>query len=260
MIDIHWMLRVVVALVLALPTVPGTAETYRSEANGYTLEIPEGWRQIPAEVIEEMQAMMSVGAPQAIVYETGFQPDDGSEWLEYPYVLVQPVPYAKFGVNRQLRDEELKQVVATVTGMDLEEALNQNLSEEVAGQVGSTESQAPEFDAEGRRFVWRLGMEVADLGNVQGQTFGHFGRDALVQVAYYDLADPFAGSEAMRTALDASFKFDADRAYDPGQANGGGFSVGRVIRSAVLYGVLGAVVALVIGLIKKRRESAAAEA
>ena len=163
MSDIPWTLRVVVALVLAsvlaLPTLPGTAETYRSKANGYTLEIPEGWRQIPGEVIEEMQAMMSAGAPKAIVYEAGFQPDDGSEWLEYPYVLVQPIPYANFGVNRQLADAELKEVVAAVTGMDLEATLNENLSEEVAGQLGRTESQAPEFDAERRRFAWRINMD-----------------------------------------------------------------------------------------------------
>jgi hypothetical protein len=59
-----------------------------------TLELPEGWIEVPADVLRQFHEEMKRKAPLAQVpkYDYAFQSASGPPWLNYPYLLVKVTP------------------------------------------------------------------------------------------------------------------------------------------------------------------------
>ena len=59
-----------------------------------TVELPDGWVEVPAEVLQQFYDEMQRQAPKANIpkYDYAFQAKAGPPWLDYPYVLVKVRP------------------------------------------------------------------------------------------------------------------------------------------------------------------------
>jgi hypothetical protein len=59
-----------------------------------TVELPDGWVEVPASVLQRFYDEMQRQAPNAKIpkYDYAFQAKAGPPWLDYPYVLVKVTP------------------------------------------------------------------------------------------------------------------------------------------------------------------------
>ncbi len=76
---------------IVMVTISSVAYGANIQKNGYVISIPAGWIEIPTDIIEKYEKMISNLGPNAIKqhYDCGFQLDSKKNWFEYPYVLMQ---------------------------------------------------------------------------------------------------------------------------------------------------------------------------
>ncbi len=192
------------ACLVLLPGPTAAAETFHSEAHGYSVEIPDGWTRIPANIIEDSSANAGLkGSPVTI--DAAFQSTQPGTWFVYPYVTVQVLPYSSAGLDRQIREDEFQSVLDAISGAaDGDKKTS-------SGNVALTR---PKLDREGRSFSWILRLSAGNLGRVRGEVHGFFGRQALVQVMFYVRQSEWALYQSQRRSVLGSFQFDPEHAFD----------------------------------------------
>jgi hypothetical protein len=199
-------------VLLLIPTV-GIASDFHSIAYGYHLYLPDGWVRIPPNVIQAtLDVVQDPAAAPQVVYEAGFQLDSASNWLEYPYILVQPLPY---GTRGQIDADDFEEAVRYIAGLDLVDELDGSLSHvgKELVDLNRVQSGRPRLDATNRRFLWIIDMDLEGRGPVRGLVVGHFGRHSLVQVAFYCLRSEWDRYSGVGLAILNSFRFDSNTAY-----------------------------------------------
>ncbi|UCE59698.1 MAG: hypothetical protein JSU63_19930 [Phycisphaerales bacterium] len=250
---------IMIAVVLA-PTVEGpddAPEAYHSTAYGYHLEVPPGWVEIPKDAMEMMSAfLLNQDVEQKIIHDAGFQLASAGHWLEYPYVLVQPVMYADYGLHRQINEDEFPRHVQLMTGLDVDELTEDALSSHARQLLVDLDAERPELDVVRRRYLWHLNMDAKGFGPVRGLIAGHFGRDSVVQVAFYSLRSDWDRYAEVRSAIIDSFRFDPEKAYSIAVAQANPTPPPRwhsVLRGALIGAIVGALWG-VIGMMKRKRK------
>ncbi|MCA9311935.1 MAG: hypothetical protein KDA21_12060 [Phycisphaerales bacterium] len=178
-----------------------------SARHGYSLDMPEGWSEIPPERIRESVDQVRSGSAVPIVFDRGMQAVE-SETITFPYVLVQVTNYASVGLKRQINEDEFGRVVGRLTGRRVVEA-----APGFRGAVSDLRLDEVVLDTPGRRFVWLLEMSVDGGERVWGVSVGHFGRDAMVVVNLYGLAAEWAEWEPTALEIVDGFRFDDRNAY-----------------------------------------------
>jgi hypothetical protein len=85
-------MRKLLVMVVCLAAALTHAETFTKPE--VTLEVPDGWVEVPADVLQAFHDEMQRQAPlvQAPKYNYALQSMPGPPWLSYPYVLVKVTP------------------------------------------------------------------------------------------------------------------------------------------------------------------------
>jgi hypothetical protein len=110
------MRKVLVLLACLLPAIALAGGVAKPEV---TVELPDGWVEIPADVLRALHDEMQRQAPlvQMPKYDYGFQSAEGPPWLAYPYLLVKVTPSGRptehelealpsFNLNEKIRDKK----------------------------------------------------------------------------------------------------------------------------------------------------------
>lgn len=255
---------VLFASVLLAGTVFGTsalaAEQFGSTRYGYSLDLPSGWVEIPEEML---QALVDVAIKQdtqpRIVYDAAFQLKDADQWFEYPYVLVQPITYASYGVNRQINEDEFPECVKKLTGLNIEEILDETASSDVRQLIDKVETGQPKLEMSERRYLWNINMDVAGIGPVRGLVVGYFGRDSVVQVIFYARRSDWDRYADVRRAIVDSFRFASDKGYSEeiAAANPTPPSLWRgTLAKCVTGAIVGGLTAAILAIRRKKQASA----
>lgn len=248
---------VLIALLSSLGGVPiRGADNYHGRTYGYRVDLPEGWIQIPQNSVRKMRdSVLNERARSDIIYDAGFQIESAARWFEYPYVLIQPLPYAQFGLNRQPYEDELPGYVRQITGLDLEELADEHFSRDMRGSVHELHGANPWLETQKHRYLQTIDVDVQGVGPVRCLTVGHFGRHAIVLLHFYSRRSDWDRYSGVREAMLSSFGFDPEYAYSAQGSSA--FSWTRFFKSvafgACAGGVLGFVLSLIIdGMIGRR--------
>lgn len=195
------------------PTV-AVAQEFHGTSYGYYLDLPPGWIEIPKDVLDEMvAALLKQDATTTIIYDAGFQLESSDQWLEYPYILVQPLSYKALGVNRQINEDEFPRFVQMITGLDVDTIFDENVSSDIRPLLDNLVLGQPQLDVANRRYIWPLNMDVQGIGPIRGVVIGYFGRDSIVQVAFYSRSADWDQHSETGLAILKSFRFAHDKAY-----------------------------------------------
>jgi len=190
---------------------------YHSNENGYTLEIPNGWQQIPDNIIREyIRQMLSEEGQSTIFFETAFQrkAKDGS-WFQSPYAIVQILKYSNFFPNWQPKENEFEYLVKKMSGLNTVKVVERDFSPAARDLVVAPTIGEVDFDRNNKLYTFGIEIERPNVENMKGQIVGSFGKYAIVQVMFYDLVSNWSESEAERTIVLASFEFDPTFRYVP---------------------------------------------
>jgi len=190
---------------------------YRSNENGYTLEIPNRWEQIPDKIIHEyIRLLASEEGQSTIFFETAFQrkAKEGL-WFQSPYAIVQILKYSDFFLNRQPKENELEFLVKQMSGINTVKAADEVLNPVARGLVIDPKIGEVYYDSDNKLYTFSIEIKQPNDDNLMGQIVGYFGRSAIVQVMFYDIKSNWIQSEADRKLILGSFYFDPAFKYVP---------------------------------------------
>ena len=207
--------RFIIPFVLAVLFLGATAraaptampQSHHGAADGYRVGLPLGWVTIPeADVATRFRAARKAGAPNTIRFDSAFQAARGRRSFEYPYVIVQVVPYGSLGLNGQVSEAQFPDVVRRMTGTNLRLSQAQSLK-------SGARLDAPVLERSQRRY-WMTGeITVAGPGPVRTLIAGYFGREAIVQVCFHARAVDVDRHAATGRRICESLTFDPEKAY-----------------------------------------------
>ncbi len=145
-------------LATGVPVAAAEVESCCTES-GFKLPLPEGWVRIPDKTIQLFAKKVSTlnpGMPQQ-QFQYAFQPDAGSQWFSYPYIMIQVLETGRVDAAKLAQLQKLPSKSAQV-GKKLEHDFATVLTGLKLGEVG--------YDAE-QHIVWsKSSSRVATVGEV----------------------------------------------------------------------------------------------
>lgn len=215
---------------------------------GYSVRIPAGWQQVPADVLGDFAK--SILMPDSkVIFEAAFQPVELENWFQYPYVLIQVSPYDRVGLDRAPNLTKIKRFVKELSGFDVD-AQQENLTGEDRDMLSETSYHKAQFDPKRLRVAYDADLQVPDLGTVRGRALGQFGQTAFVQVVFYDIMDDWLMREDDRKTILQSLELGPDFVLTVDSSMWGD----KTVRGAVAGGIGGALGAIGIVWIRRRKK------
>lgn len=238
------------------------AEEFQSNRLHYSLQLPDGWIQIPDDVLAQMQSAILNDKSRGIVhFDVGFQPGTHESWFSVPYVLVQHISYQQLGVAGQPAEDLFEDIVKAITGVDAQTAFDEVASDDVKQHMSALTAGSPVIDVRRRRYDLAAHVSVANVGRIKAEGTGFFGRDGVVQVMFYCLDANCGDSADDCRRFKESFAFHPDFAYDPSAAvvSRSPSTFKKVITYSAITGVGAGLLAALLSLLKfSRREDSGA--
>jgi hypothetical protein len=236
------------------------AASFHSTSFGYTVTVPDDWKQIPDDVMHKtMEAAMNPNAPRLVDFDAAFQLKSKVRWFTYPYVMMEVIPYANVGQGGQINEDQFPAVLKSITGADVKKAMDSTVSDKLRSSLGQASFGQANLDSANRRYSVPLTMTVAGIGQVRGQLTGFFGKECIVQVATYVKSSDWDQHPGEYSAIEDSFRFDPDKAYSVAEAvahpSRQGFNWAQSGNSTLIGVVAGGIVALVCFAIFKARQN-----
>jgi len=198
----------------------GSGNNYHSNENGYTLEFPNGWEQIPDNTVRAyVRQMRSKTGQSTIFFETAFQrkAKEGL-WFQSPYAIVQVIKYSDFFPNWQPKENVFENFAKKMSGTDkikVSDEAFEALSPTVRNLVKESTMGEVSYDRNHKFYTFSIEIERPNVENMIGQVIGHFGRYSIVQVMFYDLKSNWNQSEAERNLILGSCYLDPAFKYVP---------------------------------------------
>jgi hypothetical protein len=229
------------ALWLAIPASLCCAESgpkvFKSEKDGFAITLPNDWTEVSAGEVKAFseRASSSVNTPQRQTYEYAYQHISEHTGLEFPYILVQVANTGAVPEEEVIRQTSQMEIIAKKIIEDTKKN----------GSI-LTEAEANHATYDRERRVMRIlsHVDVPGFGKIDGiSALFLTSRGALTFHCYNRKADFDSTREVFESML-ASVKLADNLVYQPPPTRSSFFS------NVIGYGVIGACVGLVVGLLK----------
>lgn len=234
-------------LVLSCDKCFAIEQRFHSETNGYSFVIPEGWIQIPEDIVRQTYDESLSSRTRSIVFnEAEFQLDSQDAWFEKPTITVQVAKYSALGLTRTPHENEFAKFVKAITGRNVVDVKNKLFSEDVADKISEHSVSKVSVDKVNRCYTF-FSEAVIGGSTLRSKAIGYFGKDILVQLSFnhYANADWNQFKDNYNLIFE-SFKFDPLMVYKT-QSNSESFWEKTLVDVGV-YGIVALVIAL-IGLV-----------
>lgn len=203
----------------------------------FSMTIPDGWIEIPRDVLDEYAATVKSLAPNAGIerYDYGFQANSG-EWFTYPYILVE---------NR--RTGRLPQATLEQAEKIDMSAVARNEQRNLGSIATGFRIDAPVFDQETKLLWLRAEANVATVGPVSGLLACAPTEQGLIRASAFALAPDFPAYEPVFRANLGNLRADPSIAYVWGAKSARGTQTKAGAAASLLVTAL--LTGLLIGLI-----------
>lgn len=209
--------------------------------DGFTITIPDGWKEIPRDVIDEYENEMLKKAPNATKehYDYGFQLKSVEKWFEYPYMLIQNKSIGKIPKKKL---DELENYKINSSFKKNKKDLRFFLSDIRRGKTTYDKKEM---------IIWmRLEMNIINIGAVTGLSGIVPTEKGVIQVNGYALKRDFAEYKQMFRMVTTSILPAEELVYKAERAEALPPSADRIVWRKVVPVVLGlGMVALIIAAI-----------
>jgi hypothetical protein len=239
-----------IACVLLILTLAGVSITNGSklQKNVFSIFIPDGWVEIPRDVIDAYEKEIARLAPNAPEqhYDYGFQIASSKNWFEYPYILVQVKNTGRIPES-QLKKHE---------GYSVQESLEKQ-KKEVSSILSDIQAGKLIYDNQ-TRMIW-MGIEsnVVNIGPISGILGMVPTEKGFIQVMGYSLRKDYPTYEATFRSVAVSVSPEPGLAYKqrwsdnlPSAVTGIDWS--KVAGRAIVGAIIGGIIAFIAALRKKK--------
>ena len=209
--------------------------------DGFTMYLPDGWVEIPNEVLKQHSDKVSELVPQIgkQVYDYGFQSPPADNWMTHPYILVQ--------VKRtgRIPEEELKKY------KQVHEVFSEHIGEVedmVSSILSNTQLGETLYDAENRILWMNISFDLQQTGRVNAQIAVKLTGFGVIQVTGYATEDTFSTYQPLFQKITMQINLDNSIKYKPEPA---GNTLKVIIRGTIICGIIG----LIVWLVKRKRRT-----
>jgi hypothetical protein len=161
---------------------------------------------------------VSASARADFYWEAAFGQAVGDGAFQCPYVVIQVIPYSSMGMDRQPYKDEIGMVVEALSGLRVDEVVEETLTPSAVEMVLDLKPGEVVFREGSTSFSLGLEMGHPDGGKTRAIAVGHFGRNCVLQLMFYDLAGNWHNSRRERDFILNSFAFDHEMGYDEAHA------------------------------------------
>jgi hypothetical protein len=231
-------------LVFAACLATGVAHAATFTKTEVALDVPDGWVEVPRDVLQAFHAELQRQAPLAQVpkYDYAFQATGGPPWLQYPYVLVKVTPSGR-PTEREL--EALKTIDLSSKVRERNDGWSDLLKNSSVGQMRYDKAQ---------NVVWLTSKsEVKDVGPVTGISGIIPTEQGFLELHAYAKEGDFAQRLPTFQTMITGARVSPQLAYRPhwtdGLEPGGRFDMNR----AAVTLAIGAAVIIFIVFLRRRK-------
>ena len=219
------------------------------QKNSFSITIPDGWIEVPRNIIDTYENEISKQAPNAQKqhYDYGFQLESSNNWFEYPYILVQIKDTGRIPENQL---EKLEKYSFKDTIDKSKKDLSSLMSDIQVGKMYYDKQE---------KIIWmRIEMNVVNIGIVSGLSGMVPTEKGFIQVAGYSLKNDFSNNEHVFRSVSMSVLPEPDLVYKPKWSDNlpsflSRIDWGKVAGKAVAGAIIGGIIALMAGLLKKKK-------
>jgi hypothetical protein len=214
-----------------------------------TVEVPEGWVEVPAEVLQRFFDEMKRQAPLAQIpkYNYAFQSTPGPPWLAYPYVLVKVTP------SGRPTEHDLE----TLPTIDLNDKVREQ-GENWSNLMKDSSLGQMRYD-KAANVVWISSKsKVVNIGDVSGISGVIPTEQGFVELHAYSKAADFPGHLSIFEKIITGAKIPAELLYKPRWSDklgpaAGLFDTGSLLSKLAIGAILG--VLAVVFLSRRRKQN-----
>jgi len=219
------------------------------QKKGFAITIPDGWIEMPRNIIDTFENEVSKQAPNVKKqhYDYGFQLESSNNWFEYPYILVQIQDIGRIPENQL---EKLEKYSFKDTIDERKKDLSSLASDIEVGKMYYDKQE---------KIIWmRLEMNVVNIGIVSGLSGMVPTEKGFIQIVGYSLQNDFSNNEHIFRSVSMSVLPEPDFVYKPKWSDNlppviSRIDWGKVAGKAVAGAIIGGIIALIVGLTKKKK-------
>lgn len=232
-------------------TVLADERVYRETDAGWSIRLPQGWRQMHPESVADANKFVdqSLGTKRQWSYTGGVAHESKGDF-EGSYILIQTTRSNLAGTTYDQIEKAFGLVSLDDTGKKIEQA--------VPG-LTNTQFSKPTLDrARGRVYI-NTQSEIAGVGVLKGISVGFLGKDGMISLCYNAPESEYEQGLSDFQRLVDSFRFDPGYAFIPHSKSLGGGSFmnwNRVFGAALAGGLISGVGALIRALITRQKAHA----
>ncbi len=216
----------------------------------FSISLPDGWVEMPSDVIDAYEKGIAKLAPNvpAQNYDYGFQLGSADNWFEYPYILVQ---INNMGRIPEKQIENLEEYSAQESIDKYKSDFDAVMSDVQAGKMYYDKSA---------KIIWlHIEFSVVNIGPISGLSGIIPTEKGFIQVSGYSLKSDYASYAPVFRAAAISVTPDSELVYKPKWSDRftpmvSGIDWSKVIVKAVVGAIIGGLIALFAGLLRKENE------
>lgn len=228
--------------------VVSTASASELKKNGFSISLPDGWVEIPRDVIDSYEKEIARIAPKANAqhYDYGFQLDSSKNWFEYPYILVQVKNTGRIPESQLEKLEEYS----------VQESLDKQ-KKAVSSIMSDIQPGKMVYDKQTKMIWMRIEANVVNIGPISGISGMVPTEKGFIQVMGWSLRENYPTYEAIFQSVAVSVSPEAGLAYKPRWSDSlpsavTGMDWGKVIGKAIAGAIICGIIALIVALRKKK--------
>ena len=232
-------LMMTIALVAGFAS-PGFSAELTSTTYNYSLNIPKGWVQTPANEVAKFNADLP---PQAagLIYDAAIQRNDRG-WFVYPYVIVQVIPPKQSGLSRYPTEAQFESFLKTISNgkvitrvsdivSSVQDTTRRNVASSMVAGFSKTTIQA---DLSKRRYSYVAEYQDQTSSPATALITGYFTADgSVIQLNSHSRTSEFDGNINDFLAIADSFHSKAV------PASGLPFDRDSLLRACILFALIG---------------------
>lgn len=188
---------------------------FQSGHDGLSLTLPADWAVLPDDALK-LVAQSLMKNPEEAHYKFAFYSTHGDFPLDYPYMIMQVIPYK----GRQPYESEFERVGKMITGVDITKEFKKHGTEEAQQLLSGIKIHGFAVEKENRRILVNTSAEIAEVGKVRTLMWIYFGRRASYHLNFSAREDQMGEYQPVFQACADSFRLDHQTAYDDSKATG----------------------------------------
>ena len=230
----------------------GEFKAYSNEfqKNEYSINLPDGWIEIPKDIIESNTNEMSKKVPNIArpYYDSGFQLAENQNWFEFPYVFIA------FDNKGRVPEREIKKI---------EDKFNQKLLDKVNNNLNpliSNLQNGEMFYEKQANIIWmRMSSDVPDKGKMVTLTAMIPTEKGFIEIYCYSSEDSFLDYESIFKSIVMSVKLAPKLVYKPNWTDNlptgvAGINWENVLVKAIAGAIIGGIITFIGVLSKKNKK------